>query len=490
MENIHKKVVRIISQDIEVDWLEPYKNKRNSSSIGSGFFIDNGGVILTCSHLVIDAKKIFIEVPSEGKEKYEAEIIMTCPDYDIAIIRAINYKNEHYLELLHKDFFYDIKPGTEIKAIGFPLGQDNLKITQGIISGRDNGLIQTSAALNSGNSGGPMLYNDIVIGINVSKIFHASNIGYASPIIYYYNIENLDYTKDKLIRMPILGIHFTNLDKSYLELNDIKCETGVLIKHVHKKSPLWNCGIRKGHILCKLDGYEIDNYGLSNRYWYNEKMSINDLRKTFKINQKVPISYFNKKKLVNTSFKFTPFDLTIRKKYSFYDFDENSYEVFGGIIACDLNINILKMLLDDNFSLNYRMTRLANLYNERDKEKIIVTFIFPNAIINNQDIISTGDIIKSVNNIDIKNIIEYRKALEKPLIKKNKKYIKIVTEDNKELVLDLNKIMKEELSNKDLFKYKLSKIYKSIKNNKNNKQKKKNKKHSIKKKQKLKDKRK
>ena len=62
MENIHKKVVKIISPNIELNFLEPYKNKSNNLSHGSGFFIDNRGTILTCSHCVENTNKIYIEI--------------------------------------------------------------------------------------------------------------------------------------------------------------------------------------------------------------------------------------------------------------------------------------------------------------------------------------------------------------------------------------------------------------------------------------------
>ena len=67
------KTVKVISQKIVPDWVHPYKNKRTSRSIGSGFFIDNQGHLLTCSQVVDDAMKIFIEIPNHGDEKIEVE---------------------------------------------------------------------------------------------------------------------------------------------------------------------------------------------------------------------------------------------------------------------------------------------------------------------------------------------------------------------------------------------------------------------------------
>tara|TARA_A100001015_G_scaffold310569_1_gene412234 strand:+ start:38 stop:523 length:486 start_codon:yes stop_codon:yes gene_type:complete len=154
---LSKKTVKVISQRIEIDWIHPYKNSNTKSSIGSGFFIDNKGHIITCSHVIENSKKVFIEIPFEGDEKKEVRVIGLCPDLDIALLKTIDYVNEEYYELHSREEIYTIKPGSEVYAIGFPLGQDNLKFTKGIISGRQKSLIQTDTPINPGNSGGPLL---------------------------------------------------------------------------------------------------------------------------------------------------------------------------------------------------------------------------------------------------------------------------------------------------------------------------------------------
>ena len=65
MDNLHNNVVRILSQSIEYNWLEPYKNKSNNNSVGSGFFINNNGLILTCCHVLVNTKKVFVEILSK-----------------------------------------------------------------------------------------------------------------------------------------------------------------------------------------------------------------------------------------------------------------------------------------------------------------------------------------------------------------------------------------------------------------------------------------
>ncbi len=82
--------------------------------------------------------------------------------------------------------------GIEVVAIGFPLGQNNIKITRGIISGRQDGDIQTDTPINPGNSGGPLLYKNKVVGIIKSIMTRSNNVGNAIPI-NKYNITQKPY---------------------------------------------------------------------------------------------------------------------------------------------------------------------------------------------------------------------------------------------------------------------------------------------------------
>ena len=120
-----KKTAKIISQKIKIDWLEPYKNKETVKSIGTGFFIDNKGHLLTNSHVIEDSKKIYIEIPYLGSKKIEVKVVNLCPQLDIALLKTINFINEDFYELYDKDHLYNLQIGCDVYAIGFPLGQNN-----------------------------------------------------------------------------------------------------------------------------------------------------------------------------------------------------------------------------------------------------------------------------------------------------------------------------------------------------------------------------
>ena len=175
--------------------------------------------------MIQNSDKIYIEIPHEGDRKIEVIVKGLCPEFDIALLQTINYKNEEYYDLHTREEVYTMKPGEEVYAIGFPLGQDNLKFTKGIISGRQKSLIQTDTPINPGNSGGPLLLDGKVIGINTSIILFTNNIGYATPISFYYIIQDELFSEgeDRLIMRPHAGIHFQNSNEALLEMNKCKC---------------------------------------------------------------------------------------------------------------------------------------------------------------------------------------------------------------------------------------------------------------------------
>ena len=174
-------IVKIYSQNIKFNWLEPYKNDSSYESIGTGFFIAED-IILTASHVIEKSIRVDITIPSIGKKKFKADVLSLQPYYDFALLKVKGIKSKNVLKLGNSN---KIKSGNKVIAVGYPLGQDKIKLTAGIISGIHEGEIQTDAPINPGNSGGPLLNeNNEVIGINVSGYTHADNIGYAVTARY------------------------------------------------------------------------------------------------------------------------------------------------------------------------------------------------------------------------------------------------------------------------------------------------------------------
>ena len=112
-ENLNNAIVRIVSQETKFDWNLPYKISDDTESVGTGFFVNMQGIIITCFHVVEESIKLFVNIPDEGKKKYEAKIVSICPSLDIAILQVIDYKPKLSLKLGDSD---RARPGDPVTA--------------------------------------------------------------------------------------------------------------------------------------------------------------------------------------------------------------------------------------------------------------------------------------------------------------------------------------------------------------------------------------
>ena len=453
----HKNVVKIITQSLNVDIQQPFKLHSSSSGICSGFFISQTHII-TCAHCIIKSKDIFFEIPSKGEKKYKLKIVGVCNDFDIALLESIEYKNKSYFKLSDGK---DIKSGNEVYAVGFPLGQSNLKVTRGIISGIEFNNIQTDAPINHGNSGGPLVFKGKVIGINKSIISNSSNIGYASPISNFYTIKKELYSNDNiLVKRPDLGFTTNNTNTSILKINNINKE-GVYVCDLFDDSPISTTKISEGDIITKINNYDIDSYGLINSiFTKDDKISFIGLFDSIQYGDKVKIQYYHNGKVKNKEFIFTNYQMPIR--YIYPRFEKIHYEIIGGIVFMDFYLNHLDII---SYKTKKLPIELLEYYKseKRTKSKVIVSYIYPNTSISNLKIINTGDLIHKINDIPISNMKDFRQSIKKLIVHKKNKYIKINTEDKKEVVVDVKEIIKKEKNISETFKFELTKSYYDIK---------------------------
>ena len=458
MLNYYNTIVQTKSYEIKYDWTMPFKKNSSTSSSGSGFFIDNDGHILTCAHCVENANKCYVIIPNEGRKEHEAIIKGVCPFFDIALIQIKDYKNKQYCELEKDDS--EIVSGVETYALGFPLGQDNLKITRGIISGQQLNYYQTDTSINPGNSGGPLILNNKVIGINGAGINGAENVGYAIPINRFFLIKKHLFSKrHNLKNYPqIFGINYQKTTEDFKKYIGNTCKDGgVMIKQIFKGSPIASTKLKKGNILCSINGIKIDEYGYLNERWMNQKMDLENLMATLKLKQPVSISYWNGTKMRDDKFLLKDFKQPIRKMYP--NFESIDYEIIGGMVFMNLSINHLY-----TFNLRTHDNEKYIKIENRTKPKIILVNVLLGSDIAKNKLLIEGDIITKINNHSVSTLDDLRKSFPKMLHKKKTgSYIKIQTEKSTIALVSVETLLKEEPQLVETFMYRESKLIKKIK---------------------------
>ncbi|MCK4651383.1 trypsin-like peptidase domain-containing protein [Candidatus Babeliales bacterium] len=451
-------VVQIFTQVSKFNWLEPYKTPLQYATAGSGFFINDKGYLVTNFHVVSQASSVKIQIPSFGREQFDVDIIGVCPDRDLALLKLTDESLERikkdigkipYLEFGNSDLILRTQ---EILALGYPLGQERLKSTLGIVSGRERaGFIQITAPLNPGNSGGPSLDSEgKIVGINFAGVLEAQNIGYIIPINEVKSAIK-DLYKVKLLRKPILGCIFTVATSDMVKYFGNPLRGGWYIAKVFENTTLEKVGVKENDMLYEVNGYKLDLYGDLSVPWSDDKISLLDFLNRFTVGDDIHFVIYRKGKRKDFRFKLDNKYLPpIRKIYPEWEPEAIDYEIIGGMVVMSLTLNHVAILLSKAPS----MTKYLRL-EEQHEPVILVTHIFPNSQAYKSRILTPSAIIDEVNDKKISTLDDFRQA-----VKEGKKtgFITIKTKDKMFGVLPVNKILQDEDMLASRYFYKKSKL--------------------------------
>jgi len=272
VKKVKPTVVKVISESIRQrrrsafgdDFFDRFFNSpRRSekvSGVGSGFLISKDGYIVTNNHVVKGAIKVTVTTFDE--KEYLAKIIGTDPKTDLALLK-IKGKDHPFIALGDSDA---VEIGEWVLAIGNPFGQD-LTVTSGIISAKGRRIgttdyedyLQTDAAINRGNSGGPLINMDgKVVGINSVIIAPAGGsvgIGFAISSNIAKKVIGDIRTKGRVVR-GWLGISIKQLNKEEAKQFDYPME-GLLVQNVEDSSPAQKAGLKRNDFIIKLNSDRI-----------------------------------------------------------------------------------------------------------------------------------------------------------------------------------------------------------------------------------------
>ncbi len=256
--------------------------KRQKIGGGTGFIVTADGMVVTNKHVVSDQTAEYTVVTNDGVE-YGAKIISQDPLNDLAVIRIVpkdgsNAKVKTFPALEFGDSD-SVQIGQSVLAIGYALGEYRNTVTKGIISakGREiiaggmesvstlSGLIQTDAAINGGNSGGPLInLKGQVIGVDVAIAANAQGIGFAIPVNDLKPVLESIQKYGKIVR-PMLGVRYLMLTPEKADELKIKVDSGALLVGDDEQgkfavvpgSAADKAGLKKGDVILEVDGRKI-----------------------------------------------------------------------------------------------------------------------------------------------------------------------------------------------------------------------------------------
>ena len=235
--------------------------ERQSSALGSGFIIDENGIVITNNHVIQGADDIIVRV--NGDKEFKAEVLGADPLSDIAVLKLDTKEKFKPVKFGDSD---KARIGDWVIAIGNPFGLGGT-VTSGIISARNRSIgltryedyIQTDASINQGNSGGPLFNMDgDVIGINTAILGRSGSIGIGFSI----PSNSAKIVIDQLIefgetKRGWLGVRIQDVTKEIAEVEQLDKPRGALVASVAENSPSAKAGVKAGDIILEFDGEKI-----------------------------------------------------------------------------------------------------------------------------------------------------------------------------------------------------------------------------------------
>ncbi len=257
-----EQAVVFISAEIETESF--FFGKTTQEASGSGVIVSPDGYILTNNHVVEGASILEVTLPGVARA-FEAEIVGTDPLTDLAVIKidGVNLPTVPFGDASL------LRPGNLVIAMGYPLALDQgATITLGVVSNIERSftiddstyydVIQTDAAINSGNSGGPLIdLTGSIVGINSVLFGGAQNIGFAVSTNTAYPVYEALIGEDHRVIRPWLGVVLADVTPTLADEADLSRQSGVVITEVVESSPADKAGLEVRDVVTHFEGEEV-----------------------------------------------------------------------------------------------------------------------------------------------------------------------------------------------------------------------------------------
>eukprot|EP00933_Yihiella_yeosuensis_P049372 TRINITY_DN461_c0_g1_i1.p1 TRINITY_DN461_c0_g1~~TRINITY_DN461_c0_g1_i1.p1 ORF type:complete len:605 (+),score=166.79 TRINITY_DN461_c0_g1_i1:98-1912(+) len=302
---LRNSIVRIQAVSGTFDWSQPYAPPGEGVGLGSGFIVQTEPYLLfaTNQHVINDASQVTLQLLVFGERQWDVDVVKTCPKFDLSLL-VLRNDSEFKTAMASKGITPTALPlsekvaqmGEDVVALGFPLGQNSLKISKGNVAGNQivngNLCIQSTAPISPGNSGGPLLDRSgaEVVGVNFAKATGGENINYVIPAwrVQQLKAQHLADQPEKPangrfkrlpLRVPHHGLTTVEPNEELYTLSGCNkgiymarlSETGFMNQAAEPKVPV-------GSMLTSVAGSELDRFGMGNfEKFAADKVSFADL---------------------------------------------------------------------------------------------------------------------------------------------------------------------------------------------------------------------
>eukprot|EP01083_Nonionella_stella_P024400 67376_1 len=471
--SIFKSVVKIFVVRCSPNYSRPWQMSSQSHSSSTGFVISNHRILCN-AHGVRFAKSIRIRKHGDSK-KYDADIEHIGHECDLAILTV---SNERFWDNLKPLIFEDKTPKLQdiVVVVGYPIGGDNICVTKGVVSrigfvsythAHENLFsLQIDAAINAGNSGGPTVMNNKVIGVAFETHLNSQNIGYCIPVRVVMHFLNDIEKHQKYTNFPKLGFRWQKIEnwslKKYLKMvaedynprdHDNDAINGILINMIYPLTDA-HSKLKENDVLLEIDGEQIGEDGTI-KYPVPED-GVSRINYTYITSNKfcgdvVELKILREGNVMMIELKVDIIDYLV--PIVLYD-RPVTYYIFGGFVFLPLSRPYMRAEFGRNFKLSLKCPpRLKDLYlngykEEKEEEVVILSRVLASDI-NVGYHKFTNCVLEKVNGIQIKNVKQLIEVIE-DAIEKAAKFIHFLFEHGKTIVIQIDcaiqgmdKIMKE-----------------------------------------------
>eukprot|EP00747_Dinoflagellata_sp_TGD_P211900 gnl/TRDRNA2_/TRDRNA2_85068_c0_seq1.p1 gnl/TRDRNA2_/TRDRNA2_85068_c0~~gnl/TRDRNA2_/TRDRNA2_85068_c0_seq1.p1 ORF type:complete len:604 (+),score=126.42 gnl/TRDRNA2_/TRDRNA2_85068_c0_seq1:170-1981(+) len=439
-DHLRQSVVRIQAISSSFDWFHPFSTGSDNVGLGSGWVVQTEPypLFVTNEHVINDAKKVTLQLLLFGEEQWEAEVVSVCSKFDLALLvlkrpdqfqKAMNDQGIQLKRLPISEGAASM--GEAVVALGFPLGQDSLKISMGNVAGNEdvdgNICIQSTAPISPGSSGGPLLNADAtqVVGVNFAKATAGENINYVIPA---WRVGQLvrKHLKDqphfpKKQAWERIRVHVPKPQLVTIEANEALyslaggCREGMYISKIQERSFFKQARphVPEQSFLVSVNGNKLDKFGMGiNKKYAADKVHFPDLFFMVPdLNSDVEFEVCRNGEVTKhkTSLAWKQdYDRGIRFiDEPTIDNFQSAYEMFGDIAVMEMTVNHIGAMIKTHGDPGPSRWLHPDLI---AKPRLIVNFVSSGSYA--ADVISVGAAVSKINGEEVNTLDEFREHFQ------------------------------------------------------------------------------